>query len=93
MYRSPIITAPMNGGNYAPGPYNLGIYRTHIRCVVTNKAPYSAYRGYGKDLVNMLMERVLDQAADRLEIDLLDIRRRNLRRGATTGGTLYQVYD
>lgn len=71
---------PLNGGNYAPGPYVLDTYRTHIRCVVTNKAPYSAYRGYGKDLANMLMERVLDQAAERLEIDPLEIRRRNLLR-------------
>ena len=69
---------PLNGGNYAPGPYQLDIYRTHVRCVVTNKAPYSAYRGYGKDLANMLIERLLDQAADRLEIDPIEIRRRNL---------------
>ena len=46
--------------------------------MVTNKAPYSAYRGYGKDLANMLIERLLDQAADRLEIDPIEIRRRNL---------------
>ena len=69
---------PLNGGNYSPGPYRLDTYRTRVRCVVTNKAPFSAYRGYGKDLANMMMERVLDQAADRLEIDPLEIRRRNL---------------
>jgi len=69
---------PLNGGNYAPGPYQLDVYRTHVRCVVTNKAPYSAYRGYGKDLANLLMERVLDQAAARLGIDPIEIRRRNL---------------
>ncbi len=69
---------PLNGGNYAPGAYRVGIYRTHVRCVVTNKAPYSAYRGYGKDLANILIERVLDQAADQLEIDPLEIRQRNL---------------
>jgi aerobic carbon-monoxide dehydrogenase large subunit len=72
------IGMPLNGGNYAPGPYIIDTYRTHVECVVTNKGPYNAYRGYGKDLANMLIERVLDQAADRLEIDPLEIRRRNL---------------
>lgn len=72
---------PINGGTYAPGPYRCEVYRTHVRCVVTNKAPYNAYRGYGKDLANMLIERVLDQAAEQLEIDPLEIRRRNLLAG------------
>ena len=71
---------PINGGLYAPGPYRCEIYRTRVRCVVTNKAPYNAYRGYGKDLANMLIERVLDQAADQLEIDPVEIRRNNLLR-------------
>ena len=69
---------PLNGSTYAPGPYRVTNYRSHVRCVVTNKGPYSAYRGYGKDLANMLIERVLDQAADRLEIDALAIRMQNL---------------
>ena len=69
---------PLNGGNYAPGPYRISDYRTHVRCVVTNKAPYNAYRGYGKDLANMMIERVLDQAADQLEIDPISIRKKNL---------------
>lgn len=69
---------PLNGGNYAPGAYRVENYRTHVRCVVTNKGPYNAYRGYGKDLANMLIERVLDQAAERLELDPLELRSRNL---------------
>ena len=64
---------PLNGGNYATGPYECDTYRTRVRCVVTNKAPYNAYRGYGKDLANMLVERVIDQAAEKLEIDPVQI--------------------
>ena len=45
---------------------------------VTNKAPYNAYRGFGKDLANMLIERTLDLAADRLEMDQILIRKKNL---------------
>lgn len=69
---------PINGGLYAPGPYRVDVYRTRVRCVVTNKAPYSAYRGYGKDLANLFIERILDQAAARLGLDPLDLRRRNM---------------
>lgn len=69
---------PLNGGSYMPGAYLVDTYRSRVRCVVTNKPPYNAYRGYGKDLANIMMERVLDQAADRLEIDPIEIRRKNL---------------
>ena len=69
---------PLNGSNHAPGPCRVSNYRSHVRCVVTNKRPYSAYRGYGEDLANMLIERVLDQTTDRLEIDPVEIRKRNL---------------
>ena len=69
---------PLNGGSYMPGAYLVDTYRSRVRCVVTNKPPYNAYRGYGKDLANIMMERVLDQAADRLEIDPVEIRRKNL---------------
>jgi aerobic carbon-monoxide dehydrogenase large subunit len=69
---------PLNSGVYAPGPYQIANYRTRVRCVVTNKAPYNAYRGYGKDLANLYIERILDQGAARLNIDPLEIRRRNL---------------
>ena len=69
---------PLNGGIYMVGAYLVDTYRSRVRCVVTNKPPYNAYRGYGKDLANFMMERVLDQAADRLEIDPVEIRRKNL---------------
>jgi carbon-monoxide dehydrogenase large subunit len=69
---------PIMAGSYMPGGYKLDAYAMDIRCVVTNKAPYGALRGYGKDIANMGMERILDRAADRLGIDRLDMRRRNL---------------
>jgi carbon-monoxide dehydrogenase large subunit len=72
------IGMPINGGVYAPGPYRVANYRSRVRCVVTNKGPYGAYRGYGKDVANLIIERLLDRAAVRLNIDPLEIRRRNL---------------
>lgn len=69
---------PLNGGTFALGPYVCENYKTRVRCVVTNKAPYNAYRGFGKDLANMLIERTLDIAADKLEMDQILIRKKNL---------------
>ena len=46
--------------------------------MVTNKSAYGAYRGYGKDIANQLIERLLDRAAEALGIDPLELRRRNL---------------
>ena len=69
---------PLNGGTFALGPYECENYKTRVRCVVTNKAPYNAYRGFGKDLANMLIERTLDLAADKLEMDQILIRKKNL---------------
>jgi carbon-monoxide dehydrogenase large subunit len=69
---------PLNCGVYSPGPYKFEDYRTRVRCVVTNKAPYGAIRGYGKDLANMAVERMLDRAAPLLGLDEVEIRRRNI---------------
>ena len=69
---------PINGGLYTPSAYKVDTYRTRVRCIVTNKAPYSAYRGYGKDIANLFIERVLDQAARQLGLDPLVLRRLNL---------------
>lgn len=69
---------PINGGLYTPSAYRVDTYRTRVRCIVTNKAPYSAYRGYGKDLANLFVERLLDQAALKLNLDPVDLRRLNL---------------
>ncbi|MEN3281816.1 MAG: aerobic carbon-monoxide dehydrogenase large subunit [Solirubrobacteraceae bacterium] len=66
------------GGVYAPGPYRIEHYDFDGLGMVTNKAPYGAYRGYGKDVANQLIERLLDRAAAELDMDPVEIRRRNL---------------
>ena len=66
------------GGAYAPGPYRIENYDFDGAGIVTNKSSYGAYRGYGKDIANQLIERLVDRAAEELAIDPLDLRRRNL---------------
>lgn len=53
-------------------------YSYHYRCVVTNKAPSGAYRGFGNNMRVFVVERSLDLIADKLGIDRAEIRRRNL---------------
>src|SRR5216684_3787129 len=58
------------------------VYRTPLievstKCVFTNTSHVSAYRGAGRPEGNYYMERLIDVAADEMEIDRLELRRRN----------------
>ncbi|GBC69709.1 Caffeine dehydrogenase subunit alpha [archaeon HR01] len=61
-----------------PGPYNFTNYEYEIYCAVTNKAPYSPHRGFGRPVAAFVMERLMDDAARELGLDPVEIRRRNL---------------
>src|SRR6266702_3556178 len=73
----------------APMPSTLNIvknvqnvYRTPLievstKCVFTNTSHVSAYRGAGRPEGNYYMERLIDAAAAEMEIDRLELRRRN----------------
>ncbi|MCY0897885.1 MAG: xanthine dehydrogenase family protein molybdopterin-binding subunit [Firmicutes bacterium] len=63
---------------YLPGPYHVPAFGVDVVGYVTNKAPYGAYRGYGKDIANYPMERLMEMAAEKLHIDPLELRRRNV---------------
>jgi carbon-monoxide dehydrogenase large subunit len=62
------------------GPYDIPRYARRVRAVVTNKAPMGPYRGVGRVLAALSIERVMDEVAARLRIDPLEVRRRNLVR-------------
>jgi CO/xanthine dehydrogenase Mo-binding subunit len=64
------------------GPYRIPALWAHAKAVYTTTAPASSYRGFGAYHTNVACEANLDQAAERLGISPLEIRRRNLlRRG------------
>ena len=71
------IGMPINGALYVTGAYKVDAMRFRARAVVTNKPPYGAYRGYGKDIANLCMERMMTLGAEKLGIDPVDIRRIN----------------
>lgn len=60
------------------GPYRVPALRVHGRSVYTNTSPASSYRGFGAPQGNLAGETNIDRAAAELDIDPLEIRRRNL---------------
>ncbi len=71
------IGMPINGALYVTGAYKVDAMRFRARAVVTNKPPYGAYRGYGKDIANLCMERMMTLGAEKLGMDAVEIRRLN----------------
>ena len=78
-----------------PGPYRVPAYLGRVQVVLTNKTPCGTYRAPGRYEGTVAREQLLDVAADRLGIDRIELRRRNLlgpaelphRRAMTTLGT------
>ncbi len=62
----------------ATGPYRVPQLRYDAIAVLTNTAPNGAFRGAGRPEAAALLERLLDLAADELDIAPEEIRRRNL---------------
>ncbi|WIV54070.1 xanthine dehydrogenase family protein molybdopterin-binding subunit [Amycolatopsis nalaikhensis] len=69
---------PLMAGGLLSGPYRLQHYRCTVRGVATNTAPSGPYRGVARPASVFAMETLLDEAAVRLGLSNLDIRRRNL---------------
>ncbi|HEV8306299.1 MAG TPA: xanthine dehydrogenase family protein molybdopterin-binding subunit [Methylomirabilota bacterium] len=65
-------------GYRAPGPYRIPHLRIDARCVYTHNVPAGAYRGYGVPQVTWASESQLDGIAERLGLDPLALRLRNL---------------
>lgn len=75
-------------GMYLPNLTRLmcqGVYRIPRieftgQVVVTNTTPTGSYRGAGRPEATQLLERIVDVAADELDLDPVELRRRNLLR-------------
>lgn len=60
------------------GPYRIDKTVASITCLVTNKTPSGAYRGYGQPEGVFALESLVDKAAMELGLDPDEMRRRNL---------------
>ena len=53
-----------------PTVYEVPDCHVRLHSVVTNKCPWNAYRGYGKEAATFVMERIMDLVADELGMDV-----------------------
>jgi 2-furoyl-CoA dehydrogenase large subunit len=62
------------------GPYRIKSVQYHAIAVTTNKTVQEAVRAFGQSPTNYAIERTIDEVANRLGLDRLEVRRRNLIR-------------
>ena len=60
------------------GVYDIPAAHVHVSCVMANTNGTAPYRGAGRPEATYVIERLLDDAAQELEIDRLELRRRNI---------------
>ncbi|MGD9765989.1 MAG: xanthine dehydrogenase family protein molybdopterin-binding subunit, partial [Candidatus Binatia bacterium] len=60
------------------GPYKVPNVSTTIVSVITNRAPYGSYRGWGQPEANFVHERLVELVARELGMDRNEIRRKNM---------------
>ena len=69
---------PLQTAGLMPGPYKIAAMRYRTRGVATNKTPVGPYRAVGRPSASASLELLLDEVARRLELDPVELRRRNL---------------
>jgi aldehyde oxidoreductase len=73
---------------HASGPYVVPAVRAEGRAIYTNETPSGAFRGFGVPQAVIATETLLDELAEKLGIDALELRHRNAIRAGdrTTSG-------
>ena len=89
---------PMTTGQSILGPYRIAQYDCEAYGLLTNKCPQGPYRGVGTVQGIFIIERIMDMIAERLGLDPVEVRRRNLIQShefpyATAAGRLYDSGD
>jgi carbon-monoxide dehydrogenase large subunit len=69
---------PLLGAWLYSGPYDIPNYSVTFTGVFTHTTPTDAYRGAGRPEATYVLERTMDALAGELDIDPLELRRRNL---------------
>jgi carbon-monoxide dehydrogenase large subunit len=95
------LTVPQGAVAALSLAYVVPAYRMDVKVSLTNKVPVTPVRGAGQPQGIFVMERLLDRAAQKLNIDRAEIRRRNLvpaeampfKKGFVTRGGVSIVLD
>jgi aerobic carbon-monoxide dehydrogenase large subunit len=74
-----LLTAciPLLGRYMYPGIYKFEAHDLSCTGVFTNKTPTDAYRGAGRPEATFVIERIMDELANELHMDPLELRRKN----------------
>ena len=80
-------------GFAAPGPYRIADVWVDADCVYTHLPPNGAFRGYGQMQSTFARELALDVLADRLRMDPVELRLRNVLRDGDVYATGETVHD
>ena len=96
--RAPEPSCIMRSLTTFSGPYRIAHGEIDACCVLTNKLPTGLNRGYGGQQYIFSLERLVDRVADELNIDRIELRRRNFIRSdefpyQTTTGSRYDSGD
>jgi CO/xanthine dehydrogenase Mo-binding subunit len=62
------------------GPYKIRSVDLNVTAVFTNKCQQGAYRGFGSEVSNFVIERLVDAAIHELKLDPVEFRRKNFIR-------------
>ena len=76
--RTHAATVPDLAAAMLPGPYRVPAYRAEAHIRLTNKTPCGTYRAPGRFESTFVRERLIDAVAARLDLDRIEVRRRNL---------------
>jgi aerobic carbon-monoxide dehydrogenase large subunit len=68
---------PVLGAFMFNGIYKFPAYRFECQGIFTNKVPTDAYRGAGRPEATFAIERIMDELAVELDMDPLELRRKN----------------
>ena len=92
------MPSTLNAVRNVQSVYRTPLIEVSTKCVFTNTTHVSAYRGAGRPEGNYYMERLIDVAADEMEMDRLELRRRNYIKARelprkTASGSTYDSGD
>jgi aerobic carbon-monoxide dehydrogenase large subunit len=76
--RTHAATVPDLAAAMLPGPYRIPAYRASAHIRLTNKTPCGTYRAPGRFESTFVRERLMDAIAEKLDLDRIEVRRRNL---------------
>ncbi len=71
------IIVPLTTSTLITGPYKVPNYRCDVNVFYTNTTPLAPYRGAGRPQAALVINRLLDKAADQLGMDPAEIRFKN----------------